>query len=353
MGVIERTLQLSKSGNSGNITSIPTNLPKYNEYLYGVRQGVLVNLIAETKVGKTSLGRHLYIHTPYEYFLQINNPSKFDLEVIDFSMEVAAEMNMASALTRKIYLDYGTVLDQAKIFGWGDNKLTTEQTTLVASYEDYFKEFQKKLVIVDGEVSTTLYHDVLMEVAKRNGKFEREGRWISDCGVYTPTNPNKCIIVLVDTVNLAEIEAGHTTVKSAIDKISRMSVLFRNKCRFFICILQQISAEIASTDRARYGIMSPTLRDGEDSRRPTKDANIVLGLFEPLRHLREGQTTFKGYDMERLQQWLKTLHILAHREGVMNKYIPLKSHGAVPYFEQLKPAREMTEQDYENATKLI
>jgi hypothetical protein len=351
MGVIQRTLQLSNTGNNGGITALKTNIPKYNEYLYGVRQGTYVNLLAETAVGKTGLGRHLYIHTPYEEFLRINDPEKLDVFFIDCSLEIAAEANMAAAISRKAYIDYGKVIPPSAIFGWGENKLTEEQQTIVNSYEEYFDTFQKKCVIVDGEIGPNLFHDILFEAAKRCGRFEREGNNINNCGTWTPNNPNMYIICLLDTVNLAETDERYATVKQAMDRMSRIAVLFRNKCNFFFCFLQQISAEIASTDRSRYGITSPILRDAEDSRRPGKDANIVLGLYEPIRHMKEDQTIFKGYDMTLLQSWLRTLHILKHREGVMNKYIPLKAYGAVSYFEQLPYAKDMTSTDYVNATK--
>lgn len=353
MGVIQRTLALSNAGNSGGITAIPTNIPKYNEYLYGVRQGSYVSLIAETAVGKTGLGRHLYVHTPYEEYLRVNDPSKLDILIGDFSLEIAAEANMAAAISRKAYMEYQMVIPPSAIFGWGDNKLTERQKALVHSpeYEAYFDAFQKKCVVVDGEVSPTLFHDICFEIAKRTGTFEKEGRWIHECGVWTSHNPNMYIIILLDTVNLAETDERYPTVKLAIDRMSRWAVLFRNKCRFFLCFLQQISAEIASTDRSRYGITSPILRDAEDSRRPGKDANIVLGLYEPIRHMKEDQTVFKGYDMNQLQSWLRTLHILKHREGVMNRYIPLKAYGATSYYEQLPYAKDMTQQDYVNATK--
>lgn len=353
MSLIGRTLALSNSGHSDIPNWVPTNLPLYNEYLYGVRQAVYVNMIAETAVGKTGLGRHLYVHTPYEHYRSVNDPTKFDVEIADFSLEIAAENNMAAAISRKAFMEYGKIIPTANIFGWGGRKLDQEQAALVhsADYTSYFEDFERKCTIIDGEVSPTLYHDVLFEMAKRNGTFEREGRWVSECGNWTPNNPNKLLIAIFDTINIAEVEPGHDTVKSSIDRISRISVLFRNKCRFFICILQQISAEIASTDRSRYGITSPILRDAEDSRRPTKDANIVLGLYEPIRHMKEGQTTFKGYDMEQLQSWLRTLHILKHREGVMNKYIPIKAYGAVNYFDQLPYAKDMTAEDYLEATR--
>lgn len=353
MGIIQRTLQQSRVAHAGGITAIPTNSPKYNEYLYGIRQGSYVNLLAETAVGKTAYGRHNYVHTPYEYFLKVNDPQKLDVFFVDFSLEIAAEANMAAAISRKAYMDYQMVIPPASIFKWGDNSLTEEQSRVVYSpeYEAYFDAFQRKCVVIDGEVGPELFHDVLLETAKRMGRFEREGRSITQCGEWTPHNPNLYVIVLLDTVNLAETNENYATVKLAIDRMSRLAVLFRNKCKFFFCFLQQISAEIAATDRSRYGITTPILRDAEDSRRPGKDANIVLALYEPLRHMKEGQETFKDYDMTQLKSWLRTLHILKHREGVMNRYIPLKAYGAVSYYEQLPYGKDMTVQDYLQATR--
>lgn len=80
-------------------------------------------------------------------------------------------------------------------------------------------------------------------------------------------------------------------------------------------------------------------------------SNVVLALYEPLRHLQNEQTTFKGYDLTILQNWLRTLHILKHREGIMNKYIPIKAYGACAYYEQLPYASQMTEADYQQATQ--
>lgn len=351
MSITQKTLDLSAQGHNGAITCIPTGIPKYDEYLYGIRQGTLINFLAETSVGKTSFSRDVYFHRAYEYFKQINNPELIDIELVDYSLEISPEINTAGAIIRKAFVDYQQVISLAQFFKWGDNRLSEDQARLVNSYKEYFEEFENKLKVYDGEVSPTYFHDTMMEVAKRNGTFEREGRWISECGKYTPHNPKKFVIVLFDTVNIAETDSGHTTAKSSIDRISRLSVLFRNRCNFTIILLQQISAEIASTDRARFGITTPILRDAEDSRRPGKDANIVLALYDPLRHLKDDQTTFKGYNMDILRNWIKTLHILKHREGVINKFIPLKSHGVIPYYEQLPEANQMTEQDYVLSTR--
>jgi len=352
MSVHSRTKDLIKFGQTDGIKAIPINgIPRYNEYLYGLRRKTMITLMAESSVGKTSFARDKYIDGSYEYYKSINNPDKFDVTLVDFSLEISAEANRASSISRKMYLEYQKIVPMAKIFGWDGTKLDADTKKIIDSYDDYYDEMEKKMWIVDGEVSPQLYHDVLFEVAKAHGKFTKEGKGIGDSYGYVSNNPNMHVIVLFDTINLGETNKEYQTIKSAIDRISRLGVLFRNICGFIIINLQQISAEMSSTDRSRFGKTVPIMRDAEDSRRTTKDSDIVLALYDPMAYLKEDNTIFMGYDISILKSWFKSLHILKHRQGVRSKVIPLKSHGAIPFFEQLPDAALMNEQEYQKATR--
>ena len=66
------------------------------------------------------------------------------------------------------------------------------------------------------------------------------------------------------------------------------------------------------------------MRDFEDSKRTVKDANVVWGLYDPQRHMKEGSDLFKGYDITMLKSWFKSIHLLKNRNGETNKFVPLK-----------------------------
>ncbi len=347
MSVVNRTYDAIDRGRDDSVKCIPTGIPKFDEYLDGTRQGTMYLYGAESGVGKTTLVRDKHMHTAYEFVKSVNDPTKVDVLFVDFSLEITPVITMAAAMSRKLYLEYQKVVPYRKIL----KGLSDENKVLIDSMRDYFTEFERKLLVFDDEISPNKYHDILLDIAKANGRFSHEGRYISQCGTYTPNNPNLYVIILVDTVNLAETDSGHDTIKSTIDRISRLSVWFRNKCNFTPIIIQQFNAEISAVDRSRYGIKTPLLRDFEDSKRPVKDANIVFGLYDPSRHMKEEESIFRGYDIMQLKSWFRSLHLLKHREGEANKFIPLKYSGAVGTFEQLPDAMMMTLEDYTRATR--
>lgn len=354
MSIFNSTLQLINEGQEGRIQAIPTQKPKVDQFIFGTRKATYYLYGAETGVGKTTYCRETHLHIPYEYYRLINNTDIIDVEFVDFSLEISAEVNTGMAITRRLFLDHNKVVPLDRLFRWDQSQapLDDEIRGLINSYGDYFEDFERKVVVVDEDTTPTKLHDVLMDVAKRNGRFEREGRWIAECGSYVPFNPNKFIIVLVDTVNLSEVEPPHDTIKSSIDRISRILVWFRNKCGFTPIVIQQFNAEISAVDRNRYGIKTPLLRDFEDSKRTTKDANIIFGLYDPMRHFKTDEYEFLGYDVGRqLRSWFRSLHLLKNRNGPTNKVIPLKYDGALGLFNQLPDAIAMTPEDYLKATR--
>ncbi len=349
-GLFNQTLGMIDQGLSGQVLTIPTELQKYDAFVYGTRQKCYYLYGAETGVGKTKFVREKHIYKVYDYYKQINNPARLDVNFLDFSLEISAQENMASAITRKLYLDHGKVLPPENLFSWGA-PLARENRELVASTTPYFEDFEQKLFVYDEEVTPTKFHDILLEYAKRVGTFSSEGRWISECGTYTPNNPNLYSIIVIDTINLSDVEPTHDMIKTSIDRISRLCVWFRNKCGFTPIVIQQFNAEISGVDRSRYGIKTPLLRDFEDSKRTTKDANVVFGLFDPMRHMKPDETTFMGYDITILKSWFRSLHLLKNRNGQSNKFIPLQYKGAVGLFNQLPESGEMTPEDYITYTR--
>jgi len=337
--VFSRLKDKVEKGRLGLNSGIPTRLSRMDYFTTGIQQGDYWLIGAETNVGKTKFVRDQFIYEPYNYWLK--NKDKFNIHFIDFSLEMTAEDNLADLISKDIYVDYGKVISRSVLLSQGRNKegvqrrLEDEYYDMLCSYEERYADFEKHLTIIDTDVTPSFFHDVLMKYAEAHGTFEKESKFIGRRGKYTPKDDNLYTIILFDTINLADAEPKQT-VKETIDRISRICVWFRKVCNFTPVIIQQFGAELSSTDRSRHGIKTPLLRDFEDSKRTTKDATIVLGLFDPTRHAME---EILEYNVLEMKNWIRTLHLLKNRNGEMNKSVALQFKGAIGMFEELPSAQ--------------
>lgn len=272
--VFDRTMDLIQSGIRGENQAIPfRNCPKLTDTIYGTSRGKYFLYGAETGVGKTKFVRDQHIYHVYDYYKKINDPNKLDVHFIDFSLEITAEQNMMNAIIRKIYLDDHHYIAYKRLNGEDISKpLSPQELQLIEDKRQYFEEFEKKITIIDDVVTPTQYHDILLTHFRANGKFSHDdgSMAVSRLGEYTPNNPQLLTVGIFDTINLADNEPKQTD-KQSIDRISKISIQFRNKCQHTPIIIQQFNADNSDIQRQRHGVKTPMLRDFEDSKRTTKD----------------------------------------------------------------------------------
>jgi len=353
MSIFDGAMNLIAEGRSGKNIGVPLeNCPKLTEYIYGTRRSTYYLIGAETGVGKTKFARDQHMYAVYDYYKKINDDKILDVRFIDFSMEITSSENMINAIIRKIYKDHKRMIPYDKIMGFTkDYYLTPEETRLVEAQRKYFEDFEKKLIVISDQITPTFYHDVLLTHYRKIGKFAKDdgSMAVSRLGDYTPNNPQLMTVGIVDTINLAETEKGQT-YKQSIDRISKISVVFRNICGHTPVIIQQFNADNSDIQRQRHGQKTPMLRDFEDSKRTTKDANVVVGLWDPTRYKVETVDVGSSkYDITLLKTWFVSAHILKNRNGNTNKRAALRFIGGASMFEEF-PER-MTSMDYARLTK--
>lgn len=353
MSIFDEAMHLIKEGMTGKNIGVPLeNCPKLTEYIYGTRRSTYYLIGAETGVGKTKFARDQHMYAVYDYYKKINDEKVLDVQFLDFSMEITSSENMINAIIRKIYKDHGRMIPYDKIMGFRRGYyLTPEEQKLVETKRKYFEDFEKKLIVIADQITPTFYHDVLLTHFRKVGKFAKDdgSMAVSRLGAYTPNNPQLLTIGIVDTINLAETEKAQS-YKQSIDRISKISLTFRNICQHTPVIIQQFNADNSDIQRQRHGQKTPMLRDFEDSKRTTKDANVIVGLWDPVRY--QVETVDVGtsvYDITQLKSWFVSAHILKNRNGNTNKRAALRFIGGASMFEEFP--EKMTSMDYARLTK--
>lgn len=330
-------------GRTGLNKGLPHGFDRLVEFIPGIQQGTYYLVGAESSVGKSAFVNNSFVFNPIDWYIANKDNTDIKLKIHYYSFEIAKEMMLYKAVCRKIYLDYGVVLDVNYILSRGKFRVSDEHYELVVKNLDYFDEMNDILNIYDIPMNPTgVWHDML-KYAGDNGKGLTDYKFNGD---YVPNNPNEYNLIVLDHISLIKKERGFTT-KDLIDKMSEYLIVLRNKCNYIPVVVQQLNRSGNDPVRIKTGKMEPMLSDFKDSGNTIADSNICLSLFSPSRYEME---THRNYVIDPANGGLynryRSLQILKNRDGEADKTIGLKFIGECGHFSELKPAADMGPMDY-------
>ena len=154
---------------------------------------------------------------------------------------------------------------------------------------------------------------------------------------YEQADPNHYKIVIIDHIGLVDKEQGFRT-KDAVDKMSEYFVKYlRNRYNYTCVAIQQQASESEGLEAVKMKRMLPTASTLGDSKYTARDADLVLGLFDPSKF---GLPAWLGYKIQDtdgtgLKNYGRFLYVIANRNGEMGGVCPLFFDGAVCNFEEL------------------
>lgn len=339
------------NGRLGLNKGLPHGFDRLVEFIPGIQQGTYYLCGAESSVGKSAFINNSFVFNPIDWYLANKDKTDVKLRIHYYSFEISTKLMLYKAVCRKIYLEYGILLDINYILSRGRNKISEEHYKLVIDALDYFDEMSEILTVSDiPENPTGIWHKELKYAAENgtglvedaNGNFRLEGD-------YVPNDPNLYTIIVVDHISLIKKERGFVT-KELIDKLSEYMIILRNKCNFTPIIIQQLNRAGNDPVRIRTGKMEPMLSDFKDSGNTVNDCNVCLSLFSPVRYEMETHRKYKILDG--LGPRYRSLSILKNRDGEADKTVGLQFIGEVGHFQELPKASLMKDEDYEKISKI-
>jgi hypothetical protein len=285
----------------------------------------------------------------------MNNESDISLEVDYFSFEIEKSTKIIKGVCRKIWKDYGLLVNPNEVLSRGRNYCADEIYSKVLEYRTYFESMEDIVHIHDESDNPTGINKYILKKVKENGRIikkqigvSKEGKPIFRFKDYIPNDPNKYWIVFIDHIALLTEERGYNT-KQNIDKMSKYLVSLRNNFNIIPVVIQQLTFETDNDERHKSARLTPGLRDFGDSKYTTRDANVIMTLFDPSRYNLE---RFAGYNIKKLGNTFRNLEILVNRDGDPNINIGLNFIGPVGTFRELPRPDEMEEKHYLQAAKM-
>jgi len=339
---LAREVQLGLDGrNSG----IPMGFDRLNRYI-GIRKSMYTLVGGLTGSGKTSFIDDAYVLNPLDWYMSKNNTTDMKLRIIYRSMERSSTYKMAKWISRKIFMDHGTIIPVPKLLGWTD-KMTSDQHDLFLTYEDYISEMNEVVTIISGPENAIGIAKQVNRHAIANGVIEEIDEFNK---VYIPHHENEITLIVVDHIGLTKTTKDQTTKKQAIDKLSDEMRYARDFYGYSPVLVSQFNRDISNPIRIKNGDVEPQLEDFAESSSTQNDADVVLALFDPMRYKVSDPS---GYDIDKLKdefgsKYFRSLRLIKNSYGEDDVRIGLAFLGQIGMFKELPKLKDMSDYEYQS-----
>jgi len=295
---------------------------------------------------KTQIADWLYLYNTIQQV--VDNDLNIRLKIFYFTLEMSKEQKMLSAFSNILYVKEGIRIAPKDLRSTKeDNVLPDNVLEVIEKYKPYFEKIEEIVEFIDDIRNPTGIYKFVREYAVNNGTqhtkkvefvnnktgelFEKE---IDD--YYEPNDPDEYVMVFIDHISLIStesIDGKQMGLHASIVKLSSDYLIrLRNKYKYSLVVIQQQASSQESLDNFKANKLKPSLDGLGDCKLTQRDADVILGLFNPFRH---EIPEYKDYDIRFFKDNIRFLEILGGREGGAGTICPLYFDGAVNYFKEL------------------
>lgn len=301
-----------RKGLKGENGAIPFPLERL-DYFLNITKNLNIVVGGSSGSGKSSFTTEVFVIKPLLWYLKNRGRKDLNLKlsIVYFGMERKQYRSTARWLSRLIFADRGVLISVNKILGIGST-LDQKELELIGEYKHIFEEIEPLLTCYEGVIKPDKIEEYLREFALKHGVIEKvtEANGVIEKEVYRPNHPNHIILTITDHVGLI----ATSNKKAEIDKFSQIMRIARDTYGFSNIQVQQLNRSISETGRAKMGDIQPQLSDFQDTSSTIQDADVVLALLDPYRHVKEGSDGL-GYEIDWLKddkgvKYYRSIHIL-------------------------------------------
>lgn len=332
-----------QKGMSGENGGIPMGFDRLNRYI-GIRKSIYTLVGGLTGSGKTSFIDDCYVLNPFDWYISKQNKTNIKLKIIYRSMERSKTYKLAKWVSRKIFLDTGIIITVPKLLGWTE-KMSKDEHDIFLTYQGYIEGMKDVITIIDGPENPIGIAKDLKKHADERGKTEQLDEYNK---IYIPNDENEITIVIIDHIGLLKRTKDLPGKKDSIDKMSDELRHARDFYGYSPVVVSQFNRDISNPIRIKNGDVEPQLEDFADSSQTQNDADVVLGLFDPMRYKIADPS---GYNLDKLKdeygaKYFRSLRLIKNSYGEDDVRIGLAFLGQIGMFKELPRKKIITEDDY-------
>lgn len=359
--VIENLERRRNNALNGGVNCIPLPFSRFRNEVPGIEQGRYCVVTAAAKCGKTNFADFVYVFHVLDYCFE--HPQSCSCHIIYFALEESVQKIIERYMSYLLYKFDGYRISPSDLRSTSVDYPVPEDILIKLKsdkYQERLRFFEECVKFETENTNPTGILRVCEDYAKSVGQYRSHKttsrsdftKEVEVFDSYEQNDPNHYKICIIDHVSLVDLEKGFRT-KDAVDKISEYFVKYlRNRYNYTCVAIQQQAADSEGLEAIKQKKMMPSAASLADSKYTVRDADLVLGLFDPSKF---GLPTWLGYkiadtDGIGLRNYGRFLYVIANRNGEMGGVCPLFFDGAVCNFEELpKPDDVNAVSKYYNA----
>ena len=337
--IVERRERLKNN----KINSISSPFVRFRNDFLGIERKKMYLISSFTKGAKTQFTTFMFVITPLLY--SYANREKARVKFFFYLWEETKEDFTTRIISHLLYkLSNGKIeVSPSDLMSSNNDKpLSDEALEMMDSEEfvnimDYFEECS---VFSDSQNPTGIWLEC-KSYAENNGTTHYKAKKYKDeFGVeketqgfdyYEPNDSEEYRILYIDHLSLVSSEKNYT-LKQAMDRVGEYCILLRDRYFFSPVIIQQQNTDNESIDAVKMNKLRPTVAGLADSKYSSRNCNIFLGLFSPVKF---DLNNYFGYDISKFKDNIRFLEVILNRGGTMGGITALYFNGAVCEFQQL------------------
>lgn len=324
--------------------TIPLSHKKFNANV-SLTRGMGILLGGESGTGKTAIADSLFVLDIYDTWLH-QTTKTFTPYWIYRSMERPTLFKKMKWICYKLWKEYQINCDVPTLLSW-QNKMYTisdELIQLISTFDEYFEGLYEKVYIVQGADNpigiSKLIHNQMLPFGTIHQIDEYKKEFIYH-------DEKQIVFHVADHIGKIKLAKGYETKKQAIDGYSGfMSNTFRDFYLGTYIDISQLNRSIAGMDRLKLTDLDVKPEDFKDSAEPYENADLTIGMLNPLKR---GLTIYpaeNGYDMTKVldangKNRFRSMKIIKNSWGTDDLRLAYRFLGESGYMTELPKASEM------------
>ncbi|XAI97351.1 hypothetical protein [Leptolyngbya phage Lbo-JY46] len=328
---------------SGNHVGIPMPFKRLADYVPLIDRGQSIGLLSGTGIGKSRFARYLFIYHIYNFYKQTG----YKVKILFFPLEDSKTKVYKNIICNYLYTVHNVLISPLELDSKKSRALPDFVLDLINEAEEYFKEFEEVVTLIDGIHTPEGIYEFCEKFALQNGTVEnyevhtgkgviKQSRYISD----THT------VVVID--NMSNLDSDDE--RAAMRRLAKDYVRER-LCNFFDFTVLQIIQQDFATERQQFtntgGViiskLEPSLASIGEAKTISRSMHLILSLFSPDRYdilsypKPPKDKPEMCYDIGILGDRFRLLKVIKNNDGEVGIRVPLLMNAVQETFEELPP----------------